>query len=979
MSNESFMSMRWLRLHIKEIIWVTVLLFVGSIFVIGYGTSRAIQQQEERKKQADESEKRAEAQRSSIPRHLQEKQNLPIAHVSYPTQTASLTTVIDVKTLWRSVKDAPEYQQLAEMPAGIKDFYGNMLKERALESLISMSLLELYARAHDIKPQLTAQAIVERDRQQISPIEFNRKLRQAGLSVDEYGNERLKQLTFQTVAQQVMAPIPPASATEDFIKSYYEANKDRFKQDDQVSFSHLLISPADFAGKAEITEEQIKNYFDANRIKFMSSKRLSVSHIMIKHSDPAYLNNIVVSEKDLRARYSDNLDRFKTPEKVQARHILIKPRNTFDHDFANFKINLRNFATKEADNKILFTFDAGIAAIKAGANIGFDAFALTTTDGTVLYPDAASMEKAEKGIELPFTGSTKAAINGQIAIYADANTLPASLQVKDGSTTTTFDVSAAFDEEKAFEAAKNEIDAILARLNAGEDFAKLAEKHSQDTGSAQKGGDLGEFAHGAMVKPFEDAAFATTIGKIAGPVRTQFGYHLIKVENKLSEKVRTFEEVKNELTNEVKAMQAELNAASTLETVKQKVAQGSEEFAALVKVHSLGSSRKDNGKLPVFFSGEITEDYSADQQKILQEEICDNSPVISKAIETALFSLETGELSEVIQTSNAFHLFKLEGILEPVQLSLTPTLKSTIRSILEKEEQEKMAKAAAEQLKSANPSASVAELAKSHKKNDKEAKIKFGPLPISANPGFSSYSLSDGAGIFSDNGRTYLPEIHRELLKLAKENNWQGKIAGPFKSDLGWHFIEVTAYESNRYEKYEEIKNTIKRIITLEPSNEEIQKEFEANKDKFDVPATRKLRQIVVAEEKIANEIYDRLDKGEIFALLANKYSIDGSAGNGGLIAPVKKGQLSENLDKAVWSLEKGKFTKPIQTSYGYVIAMLEENEVPGVKASLTPDVSTQLKKKLRNDYQEEAWNYFIKGLNNKAYVIRHPEAMADI
>ena len=80
MSNPGFMSMRWLRLHIKEIIWATITLFVLSIFVIGYGTSRSIQQQEERKRRADESEAKAESLRNSMPQHLRDKENLPVVH-----------------------------------------------------------------------------------------------------------------------------------------------------------------------------------------------------------------------------------------------------------------------------------------------------------------------------------------------------------------------------------------------------------------------------------------------------------------------------------------------------------------------------------------------------------------------------------------------------------------------------------------------------------------------------------------------------------------------------------------------------------------------------------------------------------------------------------------------------------------------------------------------------------------------------------
>jgi len=977
MSNPGFMSMRWLRLHIKEIIWATITLFVLSIFVIGYGTSRSIQQQEERKRRADESEAKAESLRNTMPQNLRDKENLPVVHVSYPANGASLTTIIDVKTVWRSIKDTPEYQQLQQMPEGIKEFYGGMLKERALENLTSMALLDLFARANNIQPGITAQALVESDRQQISPVEFDRRLRQQGMTAEEYGNQKLRQITFQSVAQKVMAPVPPASATEDFLKNYYETNKDRFREDDQISFSHLLISPADYAGKAEISEEQIKNHFDANRSKFMSSKRLEVSHIFIRHNAPEFIDTIAVSEKDLRERYSENIDRFRTEEKVQARHILIKPRNNFDHEFTSFKVNLRNFASSEVEGKTLFTFNAGVSGLKPEASLNLDSFTLVTADGKELHPDATSMTKAENALELPMTGGSKAAVSGQIAILADAGTQPSRLIVKDGAASFQFDVAAAFDEEKAFAAAKTEIDGILASINNGEDFAKLAEKHSQDTGSAKKGGDLGEFGRGSMVKPFEDAAFSATIGKVTEPVRSQFGWHIIKVENRIAEKTRPFEEVKAELTAEIKAAHAEMKASSSLETAKQKIINGNETFESMVKMYSVGASRKDNGKLPVFFSGDITEDYSAEQQKILRDEIADNTGAIAKEIESALFSLEAGELSEVIQTANGYHLFRLEKVLEPMQLGLTTSLKKTVRDILEKESQNKLAQAEAEKIKAANPAASVADLAKAVVKAEKsETKNAFGPLPISPNPGFASHLLSDGAGQFSDNGRTYLPEVHRELINLVKDNNWKGKVAGPFKSELGWHFVEVTAYEGNRFEKFEEIKEKIRRMVTLEPSDDELKKEFEANKDQFDVPATRKIRQIVVAEEKIAQDLHKRLTQGEIFALLAGKYSIDGSATRNGLIAPVKRGQLSEALDKAVWSLEKGQFTAPIQTPYGYVIAMLEDNETPGVKASMTPEVISQLKKKLRNDYQEELWSYFVKGLSNKAYVVRHPETL---
>ncbi|KMT64343.1 peptidylprolyl isomerase [Catenovulum maritimum] len=69
---------------------------------------------------------------------------------------------------------------------------------------------------------------------------------------------------------------------------------------------------------------------------------------------------------------------------------------------------------------------------------------------------------------------------------------------------------------------------IMAKVKKGEKFELLARRHS-NCPSAKKGGDLGEFKRGVMVKPFEAAVFNAKIGEVIGPVKTKFGYHIIKV------------------------------------------------------------------------------------------------------------------------------------------------------------------------------------------------------------------------------------------------------------------------------------------------------------------------------------------------------------------------------------------------------------------------------------------------------------------
>ncbi len=69
---------------------------------------------------------------------------------------------------------------------------------------------------------------------------------------------------------------------------------------------------------------------------------------------------------------------------------------------------------------------------------------------------------------------------------------------------------------------------ILQKIKAGEKFGNLAKEFSTDKGSGKKEGNLGYFTKGMMVKPFEDTAFKLQIGEISEPIKTEFGYHIIK-------------------------------------------------------------------------------------------------------------------------------------------------------------------------------------------------------------------------------------------------------------------------------------------------------------------------------------------------------------------------------------------------------------------------------------------------------------------
>ncbi|MBX6425798.1 MAG: peptidylprolyl isomerase [Variibacter sp.] len=107
---------------------------------------------------------------------------------------------------------------------------------------------------------------------------------------------------------------------------------------------------------------------------------------------------------------------------------------------------------------------------------------------------------------------------------------------------------------------EDEAKGVLAELKRGADFAELAKKKSKDPGAAE-GGDLGYFTKDQMVPEFAEAAFTLPPGKVSDPVKTQFGWHIIRVEDRRDRTVPEFEKVKDQIENFlVRKRQAELVA-----------------------------------------------------------------------------------------------------------------------------------------------------------------------------------------------------------------------------------------------------------------------------------------------------------------------------------------------------------------------------------------------------------------------------------
>lgn len=121
--------------------------------------------------------------------------------------------------------------------------------------------------------------------------------------------------------------------------------------------------------------------------------------------------------------------------------------------------------------------------------------------------------------------------------------------------------------------AKARIEDMAAQIKAGGDFAAIASKNSED-GSAANGGELGWFGRGDMVKPFEDAAFALKPGEVSAPVRSQFGFHLIKSEGHEASRQKTLDEVRPEISKRLAEEKAAEKLHDALDNAIELVSSG---------------------------------------------------------------------------------------------------------------------------------------------------------------------------------------------------------------------------------------------------------------------------------------------------------------------------------------------------------------------------------------------------------------------
>lgn len=259
-------------------------------------------------------------------------------------------------------------------------------------------------------------------------------------------------------------------------------------------------------------------------------------------------------------------------------------------------------------------------------------------------------------------------------------------------------------------AARAKAEAAVKKLKGGADFAAVAKAESEDPGSKESGGDLGSFGRGRMVKEFEDAAFGAALNEIVGPVKTPFGYHVIRVSGRSAERVQPLFEV----ASAIRAQLEEQRAADEARRLARELAD---------RVVKLGKKPSDDDLRKLTRAG-----VTFNETELLARGEAPAGIGPNQAFMQLLFELPLGETSEPVATARG------EAILKPVEIkpagpAAFADVKGRVKADLVKQKQQETAMAAARTAMTAGASLEDVAKAAGVKVETPEAFPKAGPVP----------------------------------------------------------------------------------------------------------------------------------------------------------------------------------------------------------------------------------------------------------
>jgi parvulin-like peptidyl-prolyl isomerase len=712
------------------------------------------------------------------------------------------------------------------------------------------------------------------------------------------------------------------AVTDKEVEDYFNKNKDVLYKDTEIE--NVRASIKDIL-KADISDEDIKSFYDQYTFLFKDPMQIKISQILINPENPDLLSAQKAEDTEIREYYDKNKkEQFKASKAYSIQQILIKHNDTASNSKLDIPLDeQKKFFNENMDEFKLDSIDH-LAVIKVDA----------------LGDKSSSIEVTQKEIEDYYAGKK------------DFYTSPE--QARSSHILLKVDPKASEEEWKKAEERANE---LLAQIKAGQKFEDLAKAHSECP-SKEKGGDLDWYGRGQMVPPFEKAAFALKENELSAPVKTRFGYHIIKGTGYRAGGTKSLEDVKDEITRDI---QKEKDLEQTKE-IALNIAENAVKINDIAGLKAIENSKTPN-KVEVMDIGKTADGLVLDSALALKAAgfgVSDSK--LDPRITAGLKDLKVSGVSDPVFINQSYLMVKILAK-DTKALTAFSMVSDKVRQAYLPKYAKKFYKKRAEEIY--NKLKEKIAFEPDTKENiEKAAKI-FADLAGTDSMGKTKnaggslprfFDEKQPAGISADDLKLLKAEVLANdkiepALKSALDTLKPGDFSNVIETSKGYHILFAQTIETIDALPYGLVKNEIRDILIK-------QKADSAAKD-------------------IAREVLDKIKSGAVFAGLAKEYSHAKSAAKGGDLGfipltdtiedPGLKDALKEEIGDTSYRYDKGRFnfgffidpeitqelkylepgqvSQPVKSRFGYHILKLEQVKEGAVKPF------EEVKKSIKKDY----------------------------
>lgn len=724
-----------------------------------------------------------------------------------------------------------------------------------------------------------------------------------------------QQYSIQKLQEKISSPV---NYEDSKLKEYYDNHKSQFKDGNkQMSFE-------------EAREKVVARvYYEDHKTRWQNPDRLKIRHILLAPESSKrreYAAKGILPE-DVRNLWEDSKNKYKTPLMLEARQILIlKDSSKIEAEIDKSEEKL-NAYFEENSSKYLAPPRAKISQI-------------------LLEPDSERWSK--KATPTP----------EEIADYYHQNE-------------DTYNVEKEVKASHVLVESKEKADSIRQEILNGRNFADAAKEYSSCPSSSD-GGDLGFFTYGSMVEPFSKTAFNQAVGKISEPVKTNFGWHIVKTTEVKKGGLKKLAEVRSEIVAKLKNEKAMRAAREHAEDLRKQILDGAD-FAKLAARESDAKSRVSGGEVGWIYQGPPP---SGTDVAFLNGEVATEG-LVDWRIQRDVFELEPGRVSEPIETDLGIHLVLMLEKEGNRQLTYKEARESVEKDYLE-QASETAGIALAEKIRDRiltekNFSNIVAAMSE----GDSAARDGYlGWFTKGEQPEDIDTTMIDGE---IANGKFLNTEVEKALF------NDNLKVYEPtvVKSSIGYHVIELTNKKPAQIKQFEDVRRDVRDSLTAERSDklcssvgEKLLSDLMSGRVEFED----------IARENSDGESASRGGDmgwiprdGNIAESAENKSWLESEMGSEGFSYNAGSFTMGFNLEEELKNVLKdateGIIPSLIKTKYGYHIVAVEDIQEGTFKPfdDLEEDITSITRMKPSDDEILNYWTDHLDDYRVEARVnIRH-------